>query len=152
MCWSVTIKSFHFTITKAISVSTLSDVYHFFTVLVLWVDSIPTRSGDSLNSSLMCQHCNCSWHDSWPWARTLGWNTCVLSPHWWSDTHSCWAAPLVVTSCDWPMPVSVWVPQSSHRRGQLRSASGPVSVRPRPLDIDWSGGSAGSASAQSSSR
>ena len=62
---------------------------------------------------------------------------------------------LVVTSCvpDWPVSVSQSQPQSSHGRGQLRSANcGPVQVRASLLDIDWSGGMAGSSSAQSSSR
>ena len=46
-------------------------------------------------------------------------------------------------------------PQSSHRRGQLRSAKcGPVQAKAPAslLDIDWSGGTAGSSLAQSSSR
>ena len=65
---------------------------------------------------------------------------------------------LVVTSCvpDWPVSVSQSPqPQSLHRRGQLRSANcGPVQARAPAslLDIDWSGGMAGSSSAQSSSR
>ena len=53
-------------------------------------------------------------------------------------------------SCDWPLS-GLLSPQSSHRRGQLRSASSECQA-PASLDIDWSGGTAGSASAQSSSR